>query len=82
MGKRQSLQQVVLGNLDSYMYINEVRTHSYKIYNIKKILSIWLKYLGMRHGTIKLLLLEENIGKTVSDIKSINVFLGQPHKAK
>ena len=26
MGKRQSLQQVVLGKLDSYMYNNEIRT--------------------------------------------------------
>ena len=39
----------------------------------------WLKYLNMRHDTIKLL--EENIGKTFSDINSTDVFLGQSPKA-
>ena len=39
----------------------------------------WLKDLNIRHDTIKLL--EENIGKTSSDINLSNVFLGQSPRA-
>ena len=44
-----------------------------------KINSKWLKDLKIRHDTIQLL--EDNIGKTFSDINSTNVFLGESPKA-
>ena len=45
-----------------------------------KIHSKWFKDLNIRRDTIKLL--EENIGKTSSDINHSNIFLDQSPKAK
>ena len=45
----------------------------------KKISSKWLNDLNIRQYSIKFL--EENMGKTFSDINCINVFLGQFPKA-
>ena len=41
--------------------------------------SIWIKELNIRHDTMKFL--EENTGKTFSDINCTNVFLGRSPKA-
>ena len=44
-----------------------------------KFILKWLKDLNIRHDTIKLL--EENMGKTFSDINHTDVLLGQSPKA-
>ena len=44
-----------------------------------KINAKWIKGLNIRQDTINLL--EENIGKTFSDINCTNIFLGQSPKA-
>ena len=41
--------------------------------------SIWIKELNIRHDTMKFL--EENTGKTFSDINCTNIFLSQSPKA-
>ena len=58
MGERKSIQQELLGNLDSSMQSNETRTHPHTMHKNKLQMAERLK---LRQDTIKLL--EENIGK-------------------
>ena len=51
----------------------------YTLLPYTKTNSTWLKDLNIRYDTIKLL--EENIGKTFSDINHTNICLGQSPKA-
>ena len=70
---------MMLGKMDSYMLINEIRLPSLTPY--KKIESKWFKNLNKRLDTIKLL--EENTGKTAFlDLNQINIFLNQSPKQK
>uniref|UniRef100_A0A8D0XXZ2 Uncharacterized protein n=1 Tax=Sus scrofa TaxID=9823 RepID=A0A8D0XXZ2_PIG len=73
-GKRHSLQQVVSGKLNSHMQISEFRTHPHTIHKNKLKMAERLKY-----DTITLL--EENIGKIISDINRTSVFISQSPKA-
>ena len=76
MGKRKSIQQALLGNLDSCMQSNETRTHPHTMHQNKLKMA---EGLNVRQDTIKLL--EENVGKTFSDINLMNIFSGQSPKA-
>ena len=76
MGKRKSIQQALLGNLDSCMQTMKLE---HTLTPCTKIHSKWLKVLNIRQDTIKLR--EENIGKTLLDINIMNIFSGQSPKA-
>ena len=68
MGKRQSLQQMVLGKLDPFLT------------PYAKIKSQWIKDLNMRSETMKML--EENIGGKLFDIVLVSDFFGFDTKSR
>ena len=74
-GKRQSLPQWCWESRTATCKSTKLE-HSLTPYT--KINSKQFTYLNIRHNTIKL---EENIGKTFTDINCTDVFLGQSPKA-
>ena len=76
MRKRKPIQQELLGKLDSCMHINETRTHPHTTQKNKLKMAERLKDKTTHHK-----LLEENIGKTFSDINLMSIFSGYSPKA-
>ena len=70
IGKEQSLEQMVLGQLDFHMQKNEVGFYHTVC---TKISSRWIKDLKVRAKTIRHL--EENVGVNLHDLGSGNAFL-------
>ena len=77
MKKRQSLQQVVLGNLDSHMQKKETGPFSYTIH--KNRLK-WMKDQNVRQESIKIL--EENRGSNLFDFDHSNFLIDISPKAR
>ena len=78
MEQKQPLQQMVLGDLDSYVQKNETRSPAYTIHKNKFKMGKGLIYIS--HDTIKIL--EENIGRKMSDIPCSNILTDTSPKAR
>ena len=76
MLERLSFQQMVLGKLDSHMLKKKKKDHSLTPHT--KISSKWIKDRDVRPDTIKLG--EENMGRTLSDIKERSFLIHLPEE--
>ena len=77
MEQKQPLQQMVLGDLDSYVQKNETLSPTYAIHRNKFKMD---KRLTITYDTIKVV--EENIGRKISDIPRSNIFTDMSPKAR
>ena len=68
---------MVLGDLDNYMQKNETQSPNYTTYKNKHQMN---KDLNISHDTIKVL--EENIGRKISDIPHSNIFTNMSPRAR
>ena len=77
MEQKQPLQQMVLGDLDSYMQKNETKPPTYIIHKNKLKMDKRLKYVSTPKKV-----LEENIGKKISDSPCSNIFTDMSLRAQ
>ena len=76
MEQKQPLQQMMLGDLDSYMQKNETTTNLH----LPQMHSRQIKDLNVSCDIIKVL--EENIGRKISDIPHSNIFSDMSPRAR